>query len=80
MNIPKIIHQSYKTSNLPKEISENIENIKTLHPDWEYRFYDDNDINNFILKTYGLKMINLYNKINPKYGSARADFSLFTYL
>ena len=46
--IPKIIHQSFATQELPKEIVENIEKIKKINPTWEYRFYDDNDVFKFI--------------------------------
>lgn len=77
-HIPKIIHQSFYSKKLPKEVEENIEKIKRLNPDWEYRFYDDNDIQEFIEERYGKPVLELYYTINPKYGAARAD--LFRYL
>jgi len=78
MSIPKIIHQSFATNKLPKELKDNIEKIKKLNPTWEYRFYDDKDVIEFISKNYESKVLELFNKINPKYGAARAD--LFRYL
>ena len=76
--IPKIIHQSFATQELPKEIVENIEKIKKINPTWEYRFYDDNDVLKFIKDNYPKEILDVYMKINPVYGAARADF--FRYL
>ena len=78
MRIPKIIHQSFSTKNMPKEILDNIKKIKKLNPNWEYRFYNDKDVTNFISENYESHILEYYNKINPKYGAARAD--LFRYL
>jgi mannosyltransferase OCH1-like enzyme len=75
--IPRIIHQTYPTKKLPSEIIENIRNLKRLNPNWEFRFYDDSDIEKYIKKEYPYFFRN-YRSINPKYGAARAD--LFRYL
>ena len=75
--IPKIIHQTYLTRNVNSDIETNIKNLRNANPDWEYRFYDDNDITIFI-ETNFPEILKFYNKINPKYGAARAD--LFRYL
>ena len=77
-SIPKIIHQSYHTKAVPDIINKNISKIKKMNPDWEYRFYDDNDQVEFISHNYGPEMLKAYLKINPLYGAARADF--FRYL
>lgn len=46
--IPKIIHNTYKNHNLP-EIYKNCQaQIKTLHPDFIYRFYTDADMFNLM--------------------------------
>lgn len=77
--IPRILHQTFYSKNhLPKKIKENIDKIKKMNPDWEYIIYDDSDIIDFIRENYGLCMLNYFNRINPKYGAARAD--LFRYL
>ncbi len=75
--IPKIIHQTYFTKELAPEIELNIQKLKSENPEWEYRFYDDNDIEEYITKYYP-EIVNLYKRINSKYGAARAD--LFRYL
>jgi len=72
-NIPKIIHQTYYHKNLPVEIQQNVNYLKSLNPDWEYRLYDDNDIEAYIEKHYP-QLLRIYNKINPTYGAAKADF------
>ncbi|KAA8733307.1 hypothetical protein F4V57_08770 [Acinetobacter qingfengensis] len=77
-HIPKTIHQTYHSTVLPVEIKRIVERLKLKNPDWEYKFYDDNQCSLYILKNYGKEMLNLYNLINPSYGAAKADF--FRYL
>lgn len=76
--IPKKIYQTYKTKNVSEELLENIQYLKNIHSDWEYKLFDDNDIEDFIIKNYGALILNYYQRINPAYGAARADF--FRYL
>lgn len=77
--IPKIIHQTYyKKTGLPAPIERNIAYLQANNPGWEYRLYDDADIEDFIRTTYGTAMLATYQRINPAYGAARAD--LFRYL
>jgi len=76
--IPKIIHQTAPLKNISPLINENIQKIKDLNPGWEYRFYDDSNIVDFIKTEYGDEFYRYYNRINPTYGAARAD--LFRYL
>lgn len=76
--IPKIIHQTYKTKDLHPEIQKVVNGLKEMNPDYEYRFYDDNDCINFIRNNYQDDTLDYFLRINPNYGSARADF--FRYL
>ena len=78
MAIPKIIHQTYRSKELPPEIFEIVEGFKSLNPDWEYRFYTDEDILDYIQKNFDETILTAYLKINPVYGAAKAD--LFRYL
>jgi len=48
------------------------------NPGWEYRFYDNYDIEHFIINYYGDFFLSYYRRINEDYGAARADF--FRYL
>lgn len=76
-NIPKIVHQTFPTKNLPPELLTNLDYMKNTNPDWEFRLYDDKDIEAFI-KTEYPALLRYYQKINPSYGAAKADF--FRYL
>ena len=76
--IPKIIHQTFKTKNLPLELQEVVFRLKEACPTFEHRLYDDDDMYNFIKDNYDEETLSLYNMINPKLGMAKADF--FRYL
>ncbi|RYE26923.1 MAG: glycosyltransferase [Sphingobacteriaceae bacterium] len=78
LGIPRIIHQTFMSKNLPAELQENVDNIKNLNPDWIHILYDDDDIQHFIKENYGSVMLSYFERINPRYGAARAD--LFRYL
>lgn len=75
--IPRIVHQTYYTKNLPQEIADITDKLKEQNPEWEFRLYDDHDIENYIQKHYPY-LLNIYKSINPSYGAAKADF--FRYL
>lgn len=78
-HIPRIIHQTYRSwEALPEAVQANIHHIRQLNPGWDYRLYEDADIETFIRETYGSAMLELYQRIDPAYGAARADF--FRYL
>lgn len=81
--IPKIIHQIYVNAHapeatLPEEVQQNQQRLREMNPGWDYRFYRDHDITDFIRKHYSEDILASYNRINPLYGAARAD--LFRYL
>lgn len=76
--IPKIIHQTFPTRKLPSQLSEVSGNLCRLNPHWDYRFYDDAAIEQFIAHHYGAYHLDIYSRINPQYGAARADY--FRYL
>lgn len=46
--IPRIIHQTHHTAELPQELKDSITALRTANPGWDYRFYDDADIEDFI--------------------------------
>jgi autotransporter strand-loop-strand O-heptosyltransferase len=76
--IPRVIHQTYKTNDLPSEISEVVQRLKDMNPTFEHKFYNDKDCVEFIRENYDEETLNLYLSINPNYGSAKSDF--FRYL
>lgn len=78
MAIPKIIHQTYKTKELPDQIALIVTELRQKNPDWEYRFYDDEEVLSYIKAHDDGRLLDAYNRINPVYGAAKAD--LFRYL
>lgn len=76
--IPKIIHQTFYDKALAPELQNNVDKLKELNPCWEYRFYGDVEIENFIKLNYPPLVWNYFCRIDDAYGAARAD--LFRYL
>ena len=78
-HIPRIIHQTFRSWDaLPGEIRESIADLRARNPGWDYRFYDDAAIAEFIRQAYGSAVLARFERIDPRYGAARAD--LFRYL
>jgi mannosyltransferase OCH1-like enzyme len=75
--IPKVIHQTYPNDFMPEEIRKNIQVLKSLNPNWEYKLYSDDDVKEYISQ-YFPDILDNYISINPNYGAVRAD--LFRYL
>lgn len=76
--IPKVIHQTFPTKELPLKIADNPKALRAQNPDWAYTLYDDDDILDFISDEYGDAILHNYLSVSPLYGAARAD--LFRYL
>ena len=73
--IPKIIHQTWKSKSIPAYLQSYIDTWQQKNPNWEYRFYDDQDCLEFI-KKYCPCYLAVYEQL-PK-PVERADF--FRYL
>ena len=79
MAIPKLIVQTFSDwSDLNPAILSSIALLQQLNRSWQYRFYDDTDIQKFIVGYYSSDVLKSYERINPAYSAARAD--LFRYL
>ncbi|MFI5172241.1 MAG: glycosyltransferase family 32 protein [Chitinophagales bacterium] len=46
--IPKIIHQTWKTENIPGKFKPYQEKVRQLHPDWEYILWTDDEIDAYV--------------------------------
>ena len=46
--IPHIVHQTWKSADLPPRFAKWRQAWRTLHPQWDHRFYDDADIRRVI--------------------------------
>lgn len=52
MAIPKIIHQTWKEAKIPEAYRTYVDQLKTRHPDWEYRLWTDADAAAFVAREY----------------------------
>jgi inositol phosphorylceramide mannosyltransferase catalytic subunit len=77
-SIPRVLHQTFPSRILPIAFRENVRRLRELHPNWDYRFYDDDDIVQYIRAHYGEEIFAYFMRIDPRYGAARAD--VFRYL
>ena len=73
ITIPKIIHQTWKTSTLPDNFKKWSQTIKDMHPTWEYKLWTDEDNRNFIKDNYNwfLTTYDNYNMNIKKVDSVR---------
>lgn len=79
--IPKVLVQTSKSFDVPERIACNISHLKQTNPAWDYLFFDDQLVEDFILKEYGSTVFNeYYKRIDKQYGAAKADFFRYLYL
>jgi len=78
MAIPKIIHQTFKTSQLPFITRWHISRFRKKNPDYTYEFYDDARIEKFLSHEFDKEVFSLYKKLNI--GAAKADFFRYAVL
>ena len=80
LDIPKIIHLTYKDHNIPASWKSTIPAWKKYNPDWEIRFWTDDD-NRKLIETKYTWFLHVYDSY--EYGIQRADairyFILYTY-
>jgi len=73
--IPKIIHQTWKNTQIPDNWKESPKLCKSLHPDYKYILWTDDDMDTFVKREYP----NFYQTyISYKYHIQRCD--AFRYL
>ena len=70
--IPKVIYQSWKTKNLPENMKENVELVRSLNPEYTYVLYDDGDCRNFLLKECGKEYLDAFDALIS--GAFKCDF------
>lgn len=49
---PKILHQTWKTKNVPDYLQDYVKSCQQLHPDYQYLLWTDEDLNEFIHTNY----------------------------
>ena len=68
--IPKILHCTHYNKNIiPQKVWDN---IKKYAPDYELRFYDDDDCRSFLNEHYGESHVDKFNSL--QLGAHKADF------
>jgi mannosyltransferase OCH1-like enzyme len=70
--IPKVIYQSWKTKNLSEKMTEAVNKVKELNPEYKYELWDDNDCRQFLLEHFGINYANAFDAILP--GAFKCDF------
>ena len=80
MRIPKTLIQTARSYEaLPAEIKQNIDHLKSRNPDWEYRFFDDDQMKSYLRSNLQPEEWALLQEINPRYGVVLADnYSAYT--
>lgn len=75
--IPKIIHQTWKTHDVPVNCKAYVQTWKTLHPDWKYILWSDAELDEFVATHYPdfLEIFRNYPK-----GVQRADAARYLLL
>jgi inositol phosphorylceramide mannosyltransferase catalytic subunit len=70
IHIPRIIHQTYKTRDLPEHWRQTPDSWKRHHPNWKYIFWDDKKCRALVAKFFP-KFLNIFD--NYPYPIQRAD-------
>jgi hypothetical protein len=70
--IPKVIYQSWKTKNLSEKMTEAVNKVKELNPEYKYELWDDNDCRQFLLEHFGINYANAFDILIP--GAFKCDF------
>lgn len=77
-DIPKKIYRCYSSFEKMKKFQDVFDKTTELMPDYEQVFFDDLMIDEYIKNNFEKRIYEAYNKINPEYGAAKADY--FRYL
>jgi mannosyltransferase OCH1-like enzyme len=73
--IPRIIHQTWVTKQLPADMQAAVDALKAANPGWEHRLYNDEFARRFIIKHFDSHVTWAYDTLIP--GTYKAD--LFRY-
>lgn len=79
LSIPKVIYQTYYSKNdIPRLARFHIWNMQRMNPEYEYQFFNDDDIDIFIKDEFEYDIYKQYRKLNI--GAAKADFFRYAIL
>jgi len=71
-HIPRVIYQTFKSNSINTKLYENVESWINLNPSYQYEFYDDARIRNFLSREYGPKYVERFDSI--KVGASKSDY------
>jgi hypothetical protein len=74
METPKIIHQTWKTHDLSELYSQLSQEWKQMYPDFDYRFYTDDDLRKYV-KEYFPEYLDSYDSFSKNI--ERVDFARY---
>jgi mannosyltransferase OCH1-like enzyme len=75
--IPKIIHQTYKTSILPEDLLTWHQKVKSLHPSWQVKLWTDED-NLALVEQHFPHLLEIYLKL--PYPIMQVDMVRYMYM
>lgn len=76
--IPKIVYQTWFEKTLPPSFEQIVKHNKKLNPEYEFKLFDNLEMNYFFDNIQYPMIRAAYFRINPKYGAAKAD--MFRYM
>ncbi|MBK8392160.1 MAG: hypothetical protein IPL23_24115 [Saprospiraceae bacterium] len=68
--IPRIIHQTAPSISLPDQLLQYSDHLRTIHPTWEYRLYDDKACAQLVKQSFP-ELKEIYNAV--PFNIMRAD-------
>ena len=78
MAIPKQLFQTFKTSQLPWLTKMHVHAIRRKNPEYDYHFYDDQQIEDFFRIEFPKEYVDSYRRLTI--GAAKADFFRYAIL
>ena len=72
ISIPKIVHQTWKTYDLPDVTIQNIDKMKNENNEYKFLLYNDEDIDQFMKTNYTGEIYECFKMLDV--GAAKADF------
>lgn len=74
-NIPKVVYQTYSSyENIPDCVKKVMAENKEKNPEYVFKFFDDNAIEDYIKYNTSSDVYRAFTKINSKCGACKADF------
>jgi mannosyltransferase OCH1-like enzyme len=72
MPIPKILYQTWDTNMFPRDVKKRFIDMREFYKGYEYRFFLDEDMDNFVEENYPGEIWECYSRLNIIV--AKADF------